>query len=96
MIISTSQFSGDLIIQGNTQSRSINSGASLEFVIPADNDGSNPLGPARIITIAGNANTHDATSKLILGTRHHHLAIILERCGTTQEDYYRDQLPRME
>jgi len=65
----TAQYSGDLIIQGNSGARSFNSGASLEFVIPANTDGGNPWGQARIITIAGNANNGDATGKLIMGTR---------------------------
>lgn len=65
----SSEYSGDLIVQGNSGSRTATGGASLEFVIPANTDGSNPWGQARIITVAGNANNGDATGRLILGTR---------------------------
>jgi len=65
----TTAYSGNFIIQGNNNGRSSTSGASLEFAIPANTDGSNPWGQARIITIAGNNNTYNATGKLILGTR---------------------------
>lgn len=68
-INATNGFSGDMIIQGNSSGRSSTNGASLEFVIPADTDGTNMWGQARIITVAGSSRTHDATGKLILGTR---------------------------
>lgn len=64
-----SEYSGDLIIQGNSGSRNSVSGASLEFVIPANADGSNPWGQARIITVANNNESSNATGKMILGTR---------------------------
>ncbi|HEY2580427.1 MAG TPA: hypothetical protein VGI43_01395 [Mucilaginibacter sp.] len=60
---------GGLIVQGNTGSRSSSTGAQLEFVIPANTDGTNLWGQARIITVAGNANSGDATGKMIMGTR---------------------------
>ena len=63
------QFTGDLIVQGNPGTRSATTGASLEFVIPANTDGSNPWGQARIITVANNTDTYSAVGKLILGTR---------------------------
>ena len=65
----TNQYNGDFIIQGNTGSRSAIQGAQLEFVIPANTDGSNPWGQGRIITVAGNSNNYNATGKMILGTR---------------------------
>ncbi len=65
----TTQFSGDMIIQGKPGNRTATTGASLEFNIPANTDGTNPWGQARIITVAGNTNNQDATGKLILGTR---------------------------
>lgn len=61
--------SGDMVIQGNSPGRSSTIGAALEFAIPADTDGTNMWGQARIITVAGNTNTNNATGKLILGTR---------------------------
>ena len=69
-VSATSQYSGNLIIQGNSGAgRSSVAGSSLEFVIPAQLDGSNPWGQGRIITVAGNTSTSDATGKMILGTR---------------------------
>lgn len=63
------QFNGDLIIQGNPGNRTSTTGASLEFVTPANTDGSNPWGQGRIITVAGNTYSGNATGKMILGTR---------------------------
>jgi hypothetical protein len=63
--------SGDFIIQANTGSRSTTSGAQLEFVIPANTDGTNMYGQGRIITVAGNTSSYSATGKMILGTRRH-------------------------
>lgn len=63
------QFNGNLIIQASTGARSATSGAALEFVIPANTDGSNYWGQARIVTVAGNSASGDATGKMILGTR---------------------------
>jgi len=60
---------GGLIIQGNTGSRSSTTGAQLEFVTPANADGTNLWGQGRIITVAGNSNSGDATGEMILGTR---------------------------
>jgi len=68
---SSGQFNGDLIIQANTGSRNETAGAALEFVIPANTDGSNMWGQARIMTVAGNANSGNATGKMIFGTRRH-------------------------
>jgi hypothetical protein len=62
-------FNGNLVIQGNTAVRSIDNGAQLEFAIPANADGSNIWGQARIITVAGNTGNGDATGKMVLGTR---------------------------
>lgn len=64
-----SQYSGSSIIESLTGGRSSTTGAALEFVIPANTDGSNPWGQGRIITVAGNAASGDATGKMILGTR---------------------------
>ncbi|WP_345954227.1 hypothetical protein [Mucilaginibacter sp. PAMB04168] len=84
----TNAFSGDLIIQGNSGGRSFNSGASIEFVIPANADGETPWGQARIITVAGNGNSGDATGKLILGTRR----MFNKGTGTGQDWNYGDDL----
>jgi len=58
-----------MIVQGNTGGRNVFNGASIEFVVPANADGSNPWGQGRIITVAGNSNSGDATGKMIIGTR---------------------------
>jgi len=68
-INATSQYSGNLIIQGNSGGRSSTLGASLEFVIPANTDGTNSWGQARIITVAANGSSSNATGMLVLGTR---------------------------
>ncbi|MBN8838554.1 MAG: hypothetical protein J0I09_14935 [Sphingobacteriia bacterium] len=66
----SSPFSGNLLLTANTGGRSSSSGgAELEFVIPANTDGTNLWGQGRIITIPGNGNTSNATGKMILGTR---------------------------
>jgi len=67
---STAQYPGNLIIQGNSGTgRSSVAGASLEFVVPAQLDGTNSWDQGRIITVAGNNSNGDATGKMILGTR---------------------------
>jgi hypothetical protein len=58
-----------LIIQANTGGRSLTNGAQLEFVIPGNTDGTNLWGQARIITVAGNTNSSNASGQMILGTR---------------------------
>jgi hypothetical protein len=65
----TSVTNGNLIIQANTGGRNTTLGAQLEFVIPANSDGSNLWGQGRIITVAGNSGSGTATGKMILGTR---------------------------
>ena len=62
------QFTGDLIIQGDLEGRNVNSGISLECALPANVDGTNPWGQARIITVP-NSVLAGASGKLILGTR---------------------------
>ncbi|WCT13642.1 hypothetical protein [Mucilaginibacter jinjuensis] len=66
---STGVYNGNMVIQGNSGGRNSTSGATLEFVIPANTDGSNPWGQGRIITVAGNADNGNATGKMIIGTR---------------------------
>ncbi|HTJ13698.1 MAG TPA: hypothetical protein VL547_16795 [Dinghuibacter sp.] len=62
-------FKGDLSIQANTATRSTQAGPSLQFVLPASADGSNPWAQGRIMTVAGNTNSGDATGKMILSAR---------------------------
>lgn len=72
-----------LAIQGNTGGRSTTLGAQLEFVIPANTDGTNAWGQARIITVAGNTANSSATGKMILGTRRS-----FDKLGTGAQWYY--------
>ncbi len=76
-----------LVIQANTGGRSTTTGAQLEFVIPANTDGSNVWGQARIITVAGNAGNGNATGKMILGTRR-----MFDKLGTGSQWYYGNDL----
>ena len=64
-----SPISGDLVVQSNSVGRSSSVGASLEFVLPANSDGSNLWGQGRIITVAGSNISGHATGMMILGTR---------------------------
>jgi hypothetical protein len=83
----TSAFNGSIIAQATPGSRSTTVGAQLEFVIPANTDGSNLWGQARIITVAGNTNNSDATGKMILGTRR-----MINKLGSGSSWYYGDDL----
>ena len=80
------QYNGQLIIQANT-GRSGESGAQLEFAIPANTDGSNLWGQARILTVAGNAGTSNATGKILIGTRRY-----FNKLGSGNSWYYCDDL----
>jgi hypothetical protein len=64
--------SGDLVIQSNTGGKLSSNGSAIEFVLPANTDGTNFWGQGRIITIAGSGNNADATGKMILGTRRYY------------------------
>ncbi|NBW38624.1 MAG: hypothetical protein EBR30_27115, partial [Cytophagia bacterium] len=82
-INASDQFNGGLIIQSNTGGRSQTLGAQLEFVIPANTDGSNMWAQARIITVAGNSATGSASGKMILGTRRY-----WQKPGTSNHAWY--------
>ncbi|MBB6128334.1 hypothetical protein [Mucilaginibacter lappiensis] len=78
---------GGLVIQGNIGgSRSAATGAQLEFVLPANPDGSNFWGQARIITVPGTSSP-GAVGKMILGTRRN-----INKFGTGYQSYYGDDL----
>jgi len=80
---SISVSNNDLAIQANTGGRSATLGAQLEFVIPANTDGTNSWGQGRIITVAGNTGNGNATGKMILGTRR-----MFDKLGTGAQWYY--------
>ena len=78
---------GGLVIQGNIGgSRSAATGAQLEFVLPANPDGTNFWGQARIITVPGTSSP-GAVGKMILGTRRN-----INKFGTGYQLYYGDDL----
>jgi hypothetical protein len=76
-----------LIIEGKTGGRSATLGAALEFVIPANVDGSNPWGQGRIITVAGTPFNGNAVGKMILGTRR-----MFNKTGTGDQWFYGDDI----
>ena len=76
-----------LIVEAMSNGRSTTVGAELEFVIPANTDGSNEWGQGRIITVAGNSASSDATGKMIFGTRR-----MFDKNGTGQEWFYGDDI----
>lgn len=59
----------DMSIQANTGGRLTQAGATLQFVIPANTDGSNPWAQGQIMTVAGTTNSGDATGRMIFSTR---------------------------
>jgi hypothetical protein len=78
------QINGDgLAVQANAGSRSTTTGAQLEFVIPANTDGTNFWGQGRIITVAGNSSNASAVGEMILGTRRS-----FNKLGTGSQWYY--------
>lgn len=81
-------YNGNMVIQANTGTRTDAAlGASLEFVIPANTDGSNPWGQGRIITVPGSNTNGDATGKMILGTRR-----MYNKLGSGERWYYGDDI----
>jgi len=65
----SANMNGGLSVMSYTGARNTTAGAQLEFIIPANSDGTNMYGQGRIITVAGNTSTSNATGKMILGTR---------------------------
>ena len=76
-----------MVIEGKSGGRSSTAGAELEFVIPANTDGTNEWGQGRIITVAGTTATGDATGKMIIGTRR-----MFDKNGTGHQWYYGDDI----
>ncbi|PWG77905.1 hypothetical protein DDR33_25045, partial [Pararcticibacter amylolyticus] len=79
--------SNGLLLQANTGGRSGNTGAQIEFALPAGTDGGNIWGQARIITIPGNTLNGDATGKMIFGTRRQY-----DKVGAGMQWYYGDDI----
>lgn len=79
---------GGLSVMSYTGGRNTATGAQLEFIIPANSDGTNMYGQGRIITVAGNTSSGNATGKMILGTRRS-----FDKLGTgTNGWYYGDDI----
>lgn len=83
----TTGVNGGISIQSNTGGRTTSTGAQIEFVLPANSDGSNPWGQGRILTVAANTTTGNATGKMIIGTRRY-----INKIGTGTTWYYGDDL----
>lgn len=86
-INATANVSGDVVVDAGTGGRLSNRGASLEFVLPANTDGSNPWGQGRIITVAGTGGNGQSIGKMILGTRRS-----FNKAGAGANWYYGDDL----
>lgn len=80
-------YSGGLAIKATQTGRNMSTGATLEFVLPADTDGNNPWGQGRIMTVPGNTTNGHATGKMIIGTRRH-----FNKLNTGHEWYYGDDI----
>jgi hypothetical protein len=76
-----------LIVQAATGGRFSDKGAQIEFVIPANSDGSNFYGQGRIITVAGNLQNSNAAGKMILGTRR-----LFDKYGNGLNWFYGDDI----
>jgi hypothetical protein len=68
---STSRYDANFLVQGTSDSRDINEGASIGFVIPANSDGSNAWQQGRILVTPDNANNANASGRMFLQTRYY-------------------------
>lgn len=86
--INTSETTGgDLIIEAATGGRTPAKGPSLEFVQPANTDGSNRWGQARIMSVAASTTNGSAAGKLVLGARRW-----FDKVGAGVNWYYGDDM----
>lgn len=74
-------------LRGVTGGKFLDKGVGLEFVLPANSDGSNFWSFARIITVPMATNTQNATGKMILGTRR-----MFDKYGTGKQWYFGDDI----
>ena len=75
------------ILQANTGGKFLNKGASLEFSMPANGDGTNFWSLGRIITVPANTTSANATGKMILGTRR-----MFDKYKTGSQWYFGDDI----
>ncbi|HNX89484.1 MAG TPA: hypothetical protein PKH58_10405, partial [Paludibacteraceae bacterium] len=59
----------NMIIRGTGTSRTLGTGSAIEFVVPANTDGSNPWAQARILGTPDNSSNGNAEGALYLQTR---------------------------
>lgn len=76
-----------LVIQATMGSRSTTMGPKIEFATPVSSDGTNTWSLGRIMTVAGNSNTGDATGKMIFGTRRYY-----NKLGISSQWYFGNDL----
>ena len=67
---STQNYDANLIIEGESNSRTTNQGASIGFVIPANTDGTNSWQQGRILVTPDNGNNSNASGRMHLQTRY--------------------------
>lgn len=67
---STSQYDANLIIEASSSTRDMTEGAALGFVVPANQDGSNPWQQGRILVTPDNMNDRNASGRMYLQTRY--------------------------
>ncbi len=83
-ISSIQNIDANLIIEGKSNGRTINKGASLGFVVPANTDGSNSWQQGRVLVTPDNSSNGNASGRMYLQTRY------LNQQGTAWE--WRDNL----
>jgi len=76
-----------LVVQASTGNRSTTIGPKIEFALPANTDGSNVYSQARIMAVAANSNSGDASGKMILGTKRY-----FNKLGTGPQWYFGNDL----
>ena len=69
LLNSNSTIDANLVIRGVSSNRSINEGASIGFVLPANTNGTNYWQQGRIIVTPDNANNANAAGRMFLQTR---------------------------
>ncbi|RFM27948.1 hypothetical protein DXN05_10400 [Deminuibacter soli] len=84
---STTPITSEMVVQASTATRSVDTGVALEFVLPANTDGTNLYGHARIFAQAANNTNGNAAGKLVLGTRRKY-----DKIGAGSLWYYGDDI----
>ncbi len=69
-ISSSESYDANMLIEATCTSRTVNKGAALGFVVPANSDGSNPWQQGRILVTPDNTNNTNASGRMYLQTRY--------------------------